>query len=175
MRTGNCKKEQSLKLLWIWKNDYKIKLQIHGALKNWDRIGTQIQPAMLQPPAFRSAVIHTFCGNHDATVVRFGYQARRNSQESRGPGARSGMTISHYFLSNYERVSGVRGIRDSRSDRRTIFTPRGWLAKGDAEDMWGFVYAGRTPGSMAPHRAVRQFYGVLPALDPPVYRSVRHT
>jgi len=103
-------------------------------IKDWDAdpaCGQRCQ--RLQPLVFRSAVIHTFRSNHDATVVRFGYQARRNNQESHGSGARLDVTISQCFLSNtshHERISRVQGIRNSRSDRRTIFTPRGDSRRG---------------------------------------------
>lgn len=101
----------------------RLKIEIESRRRRCTRLA--MPERMLQPPAFRSIVIHTFRGNHDATVIRFDYPVRRNSQESRGLGARSGVTISQCFLSNYERNSRVQGIRDSRSDKRTIFTPRG--------------------------------------------------
>lgn len=129
----------------------------------------------------RAAVIHTFRGNHDATVVRFGYQVRRNGQESRcrrRDFARRFLGNARRFLGNTRDVSGVRGIRDSRSARRPIFSAaRGWFAKGD---VWGirgasFTQAAAPSGSMAPHRAARQFYGVRYRLSTqPVYRSVRY-
>lgn len=55
--------------------------------KNRDKVGgfcirlfSGLQPSPERGP--RAAVIHTFRGNHDAAVVRFGYQVRRNGQES---------------------------------------------------------------------------------------------
>lgn len=61
--------------------------------------------------------------NHDATVVRFDYQARRNNQESRLV-ARSDMTISRCFLSLARESRGceVLGIHDRAGGR---FSPHG--------------------------------------------------
>lgn len=91
------------------------------------------------------AVIHTFRGNHDATVVRFGYQARRNSQESCGFGARLPQRLCHNPWANTRDVSGVRSIRNSRTDRRQ-FSLGGVTREGGCwGDTWGVSFTGVYP------------------------------
>lgn len=58
-------------------------LQLRGSQVQARDAPDPVRRRVATPDAARSAVIHTFRGNHDATLVRFRYQARRNGQESR--------------------------------------------------------------------------------------------
>lgn len=93
------------------------------------------------PSCPRAAVIHTFRGNHDAAVVRFGYQVRRNGQEPRS----RPRDFARRFLGNARRFLGTRETSRGCAVLGIHDRPRGrfsTLSGGDSQKGMFGGYAG---------------------------------